>query len=419
MIGFQAASRLRTQVTRARLAHRLLHQRRRRSFAALSDGPSDVSASSYSSLFSSINSSSNGNQSSFLDNNAASKQRELEMAIGKAADTLRNDYPNMLITCPSYDIYDPDIELVDPSGVTLHGLTNYKRTFGILRAIIQFLYSTEMSGLTFRLLYDYATKSIRVTWHAVLIPKPIYGGYARRVHIDGISVYEIDRETGLICKHRLEQACMNNIPVQYPQGIWDALHTELVEPHGIPVGIPGGGYCRISSDLSLNQMTVFQTVASRSSNVSDGEADGNALGKDHEDSLEQLERKNTSRAKFGLKPLSMEEFQELQQQVQVQDRQQRLKLVQQQQQQSVSYPSDAKTGFPGMKMDNLLDKIFAGVIPDKCESNDDCERPLVCCDFIFKKVCCASGVPVGFNAAMRPAMVPVPVRATPEYPENF
>jgi hypothetical protein len=358
------------------------------------------------------------------------------MAIGKAADTLRNDYPNIFKCCPNYDIYDPDVELVDPSGVTLHGLGNYKRTYGILRAIVNFLYDMEESGLTFRILYDFSTKSIRVTWHAVLIPKPIYGGYARRVHVDGISVYEMDRNTGLIYKHRLDRTCLNNIPIQYPQGIWNALHTEVIEPNGIPVGvgIPAGGYWRTSSipkdNLSLFLLStsgaLHNTIAATSrtstacsTTTSDGvssdtsnDSSNEAAMKDSPDFVEQLERRNKSRAKFGLKPLSPEEFLELEQEVKIQELKQREKLAaskreQSQQQQALSY-SSPKVGF--------FDKFLAGVIPDKCESNEDCERPLVCCDFIFKKVCCASGVPVGYNQ-MKPALIPVPAR--PDYPSNY
>jgi hypothetical protein len=368
---------------------------------------------------------------SHLDSNATIRQREIEMAIGKAADTLRKDYPNILKCCPNYEIYDPDVELVDPSGVTLHGLGNYKRTYGILRTIVNFLYDMEESGLTFRLLYDFSTKSIRVIWHAVLIPKPIYGGYARRVHIDGISVYEMDRTTGLICKHRLDRTCLNNIPIQYPQGIWNALHTQVIEPNGIPVGvgIPAGGYWRTDNSplpflpsassrlldivptLSGASMACTTTTDVPPDTTSDGSDE--AIRKDSADFMEQLERRNRSRAKFGLKPLSPEEFVELEQEVRELESKQREKLAankrqqQQQSQQAVSY-SSPKIG--------LLDKIFADVIPDKCESNEDCERPLVCCDFIFKKICCASGVPVGYGQ-MRPALIPVPAR--PDTPSNF
>jgi hypothetical protein len=42
---------------------------------------------------------------------------------------------------------------------------------------------------------------------------------------------------------------------------------------------------------------------------------------------------------------------------------------------------------------------------DTCETNFDCERPQVCCDFIFQKRCCSSGGLVGREM---PRLVPVP-----------
>ena len=48
---------------------------------------------------------------------------EFELKLGKAMDTLRQDYPHLLTQLPSLQIYDPNLEVVDPSGVTLHSLT--------------------------------------------------------------------------------------------------------------------------------------------------------------------------------------------------------------------------------------------------------------------------------------------------------
>ena len=33
--------------------------------------------------------------------------------------------------------------------------------------------------------------------------------------------------------------------------------------------------------------------------------------------------------------------------------------------------------------------------PDGCETNYDCERPMVCCDLIVARVCCSSGLGLG------------------------
>merc|ERR1712232_1547005 len=67
----------------------------------------------------------------------------------------------------------------------------------------------------------------------------------------------------------------------------------------------------------------------------------------------------------------------------------------------------------------FFDKLFGNVVKDTCENNFDCERPEVCCDFGFKKMCCTSGQSV-FNGSQslygQPAFVPVP--ADVGYPEG-
>jgi len=56
----------------------------------------------------------------------------------------------------------------------------------------------------------------------------------------------------------------------------------------------------------------------------------------------------------------------------------------------------------------FLQTMFSNVFDDTCESNFDCKRPEVCCDFVFKKMCCSSGE-MGRNLQQEYALVPVPV----------
>ncbi len=42
--------------------------------------------------------------------------------------------------------------------------------------------------------------------------------------------------------------------------------------------------------------------------------------------------------------------------------------------------------------DSFLSNIFGGALKNGCESNFDCERPQVCCDVGFKKICCSNGL---------------------------
>ena len=56
---------------------------------------------------------------------------------------------------------------------------------------------------------------------------------------------------------------------------------------------------------------------------------------------------------------------------------------------------------------------FQGLTPQPCESNYDCEQPLVCCDLVFASICCSSGMMVGPPQRSDPVLqrqaIPIPV----------
>ena len=64
---------------------------------------------------------------------------------------------------------------------------------------------------------------------------------------------------------------------------------------------------------------------------------------------------------------------------------------------------------------NLFSNLLNTVAPQQCESNYDCEAPLVCCDLIVASVCCSSGMMIGPPQRAVPQMqrqklaIPVPV----------
>ena len=105
-----------------------------------------------------------------MDNNISSttlsmivdSQKEFEMNLGKAIDTLKSDYPNLLSKNPSWDIYHDELEVIDPTGVSLHGLDNYKLAFSFIHGVVNWFYCEEKSGVTsVRATYDWARKAIR------------------------------------------------------------------------------------------------------------------------------------------------------------------------------------------------------------------------------------------------------------------
>ena len=88
-------------------------------------------------------------------------EKEFEISLGRAVDTLKKDYPDLLTKNPAWHIYDPDLEVIDPTGVSLHGVENYKMAFGFIHMIVKWFYCPEKSLLTFRQGYDFARKCIR------------------------------------------------------------------------------------------------------------------------------------------------------------------------------------------------------------------------------------------------------------------
>ena len=62
----------------------------------------------------------------------------------------------------------------------------------------------------------------------------------------------------------------------------------------------------------------------------------------------------------------------------------------------------------------MFQSFFSTIFQDTCQSNDDCERPKVCCDFGYKKTCCMGG-----EGQLTPAMVYATIpSSTPKPPSN-
>lgn len=272
---------------------------------------------------------------------------------------------------------------MDPSGVKIHGVKNYKNAFRLVHTVVNLFYCPERSLLTFRLVYDWARHEIRVSWNAEVVPKAIFGGTRTTLHVDGISVYVFNQASGKIVQHRVEHLMINDTPIAPERGIIHALKKEVIEPDGIPVFYNTG-----SIGTNDNQVVKFQphnpfaektsSLFSMSSSMSNGNSDS-------EVDMDALKRKNASRKKFGLKPLTPEEFSEIEAQVQDMDAKQRERAA------SMSSASE----YTEKKKGGFLNKLFGDALEDTCESNFDCQRPEVCCDFGFIKKCCTSGMLVG------------------------
>jgi len=399
-------------------------------------------------------------------------RQEFEMQVGRAMDTLRDDYPEILVKDPDYSIYSSDLELIDPSGFHVHGVKNYGNSIRLVHTMVGLFYCPDQSDVKFRMCFDKARQNIRIHWNANVVPKAIFGGEKTTLHVDGISIYEFDRQTGNITQHRLERLVLNDNQITTEQGIFAALRKQAIasQVDGIPsfhrhmkamtkiagnkqhgdtksqnfpdnvVRFHGNNLNFLNrrgsvlfggendDSLPSSSSKSFVTASSSRSRPTalSSSRTGKADGGDQKQSMphntevvmtDALEKKNEARKKFGLKPLTMEEFLELEQQIQDMEMQQQKKA--------------AAAAMEAMELERakqqqknrggLLGKLFGEAMKDTCDSNYDCEQPQVCCDFGFKKMCCSSGMRVvdGFNNRQgQLAEVPVPLYNPNPFPGN-
>jgi len=328
---------------------------------------------------------------------AEAEEENFEIHLGRAVDTLKSDYPTLLTDNPSWHIYHDDLEVVDPTGVSLHGLENYQKAFTFIHGVAKWFYCEEKSALTsVRVGYDVARKCIRVSWNIEMVPKMIYGGIRNTLHVDGISEYYLDRGSGLINEHKVSHLLINNQPVQPERGIFNALQemSPVQSEGGIPV------YSKQKQqrweDNLTNHLVKFETwnsLARRPTSLFAGSSDSAlSLPSDGAPSperlsydLEAFQRKNKSRLRFGAPPLTPEEFVKIDQEVRAMDQANKKKQAYLAEQ-ILEQQKEAK------KPESFLSNLFGGVLKNGCESNFDCERPMVCCEVLTKRYCCADGL---------------------------
>jgi len=349
------------------------------------------------------------------------------------------------------------MELIDPSGFHVHGVRNYENAIRLVHTLVSLFYCPEQSDLTFRMCFDKARQNIRIHWNAHVVPKAIFGGEKTTLHVDGISIYEFDRQTGNITQHRLERLVMNDDQITTEQGVFAALRKQALasQVDGIPsfhrhmesmTKITGD---KLQTNLNQNNLPDnvlrFQNFNGRGSFLFGDDDNNNNRDDNHDDRLssfvtassarsrltamsssatsdpdgdssaaDDLKKKNAARQKFGLKPLTMEEFLEIEQQIKELDTQQQKKAA-------AAAVDLERAKQQKQNSGGFLGKLFGQVMKDTCESNYDCERPEVCCDFGFKKMCCSSGMRVvdGFqNRQGQLAEVPVPIYNPNPWPGN-
>jgi hypothetical protein len=167
----------------------------------------------------------------------------------------------------------------------------------------------------------------------------------------------------------------------------------------------GEGFCTPSTSRSCSERLLrdvsesFSLKSLPSSSFENIEQDSShsaATGNLDYIDVEAMNRKNLARKKFGLAPLSEQEYLAIESQINT------MKLDSQAQTANINPPK------PQVK--SVRKGIFSGILGEvfqsTCESNFDCQRPEVCCDYGFKKTCCRSGTPVGFDS-MQAVRIPI------------
>uniref|UniRef100_A0A7S2WID0 Uncharacterized protein n=1 Tax=Eucampia antarctica TaxID=49252 RepID=A0A7S2WID0_9STRA len=361
------------------------------------------------------------NGASPLSDVQSEKQRQFELKLGKVMDTLKKDYPDILKSDPDYSIYDDEIDVIDPSGVKLHSLKNYKGFFSLMHTVVSMFYCPQESRIQFKLAYDWARKSIRVSWNVVLRPR-LHIGNNNDLYINGISVYEMNTQSGLLTQHRVEHLLINNAPVTEAEGIFVTIRNMATNGESGKEGIPALN--TNSRTSTINHATANIKAEFRSFTNFNGRPTSILFSAAQDNGMEDkknvkhplfdqkaFDAKNKSRAKFGLKPISPTEFVEIESQV--------LELEKVQETKANQWRSAAELASEGNKKkgSSWKDKMLGGLLKDTCESNYDCVRPEVCCDLGFKKTCCASGQKIMNSFRPDNGMLPVPVVAS-KYPRG-
>ena len=231
------------------------------------------------------------------------------------------------------------------------------------------------------------------------------GGTRNTLHVDGISEYYLDRSSGLITEHRVSHLLINDQAVRPENGVFHALaEMSPVNPDGVPVFFG----TELLDKKNTNEMMKlsFQTwnpltnllLQGKSSSSSSSlfsnpneqamqlPENTNGINTDSQVPYDRdaLQRKNASRKKFGLPPITPEEFIKIEEEVRAMDDMNKKKAAYLAEKLSQSRKKEEK--------DSFLSNIFGGVLKNGCENNFDCERPQVCCDVGFKKICCSNGL---------------------------
>ncbi|KAG8466151.1 hypothetical protein KFE25_001907 [Diacronema lutheri] len=148
------------------------------------------------------------------DDDERKRQTEFRLNVGKVIDTLQTDYPVLFEQSPDFSIFESCIELTDPSGVSIRGLSMYRSCFTLLRLMRYTMASAEMKCKVCYAGWD--PYKVRVRWNLAFSSALSPG---RTYFIDGVSAYTLS-ERGLVRRHSLDNIIVNGREVEQPFLTW-------------------------------------------------------------------------------------------------------------------------------------------------------------------------------------------------------
>ena len=325
---------------------------------------------------------------------------EYDLNLGTAIDTLRRDYPKLFVEKPDLSIFTPTVELFDPSGKRLQGVSQYERIFDMLR----FLRRTTMqeAELTYRIVVHDGT--IRVRWCAKMHVRDPALGFTSLNVIDGVSVYELN-SAGKIRKHKIETIVMAN-----PDGFMKPVNLGLLWPtQAQQVPELASPFFRVLNDaLAERTSSTRPVLAAVTPSGAAMQFSGVA--------------RTASRAGFPQATLSSPETpMQRAAREREEDAEKGRRLA------DLRKPKEEKQSGGGWNPFSNIKK------PQECETSYDCDAPMVCCDLIVASVCCSGGQRASNGEGqMQGQLIPIPVEVDkplpgdprggstpPQYPNGF
>ena len=333
---------------------------------------------------------------------------EFQLNLGALIDSLRTDYPLLFVEPQDLSLFDESVELHGPSGQRLIGIGQYTAVLDLLRFSRRV--AMDDAELTHRITID--GRSVRVRWSAKLwIKDPTLGLTSFHqepvlVNVDGVSRYDLDGK-GHVHLHALENIVMSGpdtklldfpnlelmwrVPKLVPAGAGGAQGWPMPVPaHG---AVAHGAVASTVAVASAVAATRERLAAARSTGARRTAAPSMSISID-----ETYEGRNPSESPVDRAARERQEDA---------DEAARLRALR-------TPPPTAEKKSGGMGLPDFL-KMGKLKAPNSCETNYDCERPMVCCDLVVARVCCSSGMGLGpqrkeGEMSLQGQLIPIPIK---------